>query len=397
MKTAVRNFEYALDQLSRMQGIEITCYSKRRFWDLRRYISYNPIRENHGLREYLMKIADMQAEPVLCEDQNQVMFACVRREDAYFFMGPFTLHHMEMIELHRYYRFYGMERGMEKPLPVITFHEMMAFLGIAAVTLLGEQFSDEEILRANHLDESVRGRDENDKIMFEFQAENEEEYHHTYREEKLLLDCVREGKTKEALELAMRMDRDVGKLSGDELTHWRKLVTVAIALCTRASIEGGLSPAEAYRISDYHIQKSDDCKDIPALIAGRNCAIQDLTERVRRKKHSVKSSYTAAACEYIGNCYREKIYLKDIAEKLKISPSYLSRVFSKDMNMRLQDYIVQVRVERAANLLRYSEENIAAIGDYVNFPSQSYFGKVFKKQMGMTPKEYRERYRLKEF
>lgn len=394
----MRNFEYVLDQLSRMQGIEITCYSKQRFWDLRRYISYNPIRESGGLREHLMEIADAQREPVLYEDSNKVMFACIRREDAYFFLGPFSLHHMEMIELHRYYRFYGMERGMEKPLPVITFHKMMAFLGIAAVTLLGEQFSDREILRANHLDENIGEQDEKDKIMFGFQAEDEEEYHHTYREEKLLLERVRAGMTSEALELSMRMDQEIGKLSRNELEHWRKLVTVAIALCTRAAIEGGLSPAEAYQVSDYHIQKSDGCKDVPALIACRNYAVRDLTERVRRKKESsAKSGYTAAACVYVGNHYREKIYLKDIAEKLKISPSYLSRVFSKDMDMKLQDYIVQVRVERAANLLRYSEERISEIGDYVNFPSQSYFGKIFKKYTGMTPKEYRERYKPKEF
>ena len=67
------------------------------------------------------------------------------------------------------------------------------------------------------------------------------------------------------------------------------------------------------------------------------------------------------------------------------------------MNLRLQDYIVQVRVERAANLLAYSEEPIAAIGDYVNFPTQSYFGKVFKKYKGMTPREYRNKQKPKEF
>ena len=65
--------------------------------------------------------------------------------------------------------------------------------------------------------------------------------------------------------------------------------------------------------------------------------------------------------------------------------------------MTIQEYICKVRVERAANLLRYSDEEISAIALYVNFPSQSYFGKMFRKYMGMTPLEYRKRYGTAEY
>ena len=95
--------------------------------------------------------------------------------------------------------------------------------------------------------------------------------------------------------------------------------------------------------------------------------------------------------------YREKLYLDDIAEKLGISPTYLSRLFKRDTGIRLQDYIVQVRVERAANLLRYSDQTIAEIAQYVHFPSQSYLGKAFRREMHMTPKEYRTRYQTVEW
>lgn len=86
-------------------------------------------------------------------------------------------------------------------------------------------------------------------------------------------------------------------------------------------------------------------------------------------------------------------FLDEIAEHLHINPSYLSRLFSKEMHIRLQDYIVQVRVERAANLLKYSDETIAEIGDYVGFPSQSHFGYTLKKIIGMTPRQYRENHK----
>lgn len=90
-------------------------------------------------------------------------------------------------------------------------------------------------------------------------------------------------------------------------------------------------------------------------------------------------------------------YLDDIAEKMGISPTYLSRLFSKEKGMPLQEYVLKVRVDRAANLLTYSDSSIAEIGDYVNFPSQSYFGRVFKKYTGLTPKQYRNAHKPREF
>lgn len=82
---------------------------------------------------------------------------------------------------------------------------------------------------------------------------------------------------------------------------------------------------------------------------------------------------------------------------LGISASYLSRTFKRETGVILQEFINDVRVERAANLLIYSEESLPGIAEYVNFPSQSYFGKIFKQKMNMTPKQYRERYKPAEF
>lgn len=54
-------------------------------------------------------------------------------------------------------------------------------------------------------------------------------------------------------------------------------------------------------------------------------------------------------------------------------------------------------MDRAANLLKYSEASISEISDYIGFYSQSHFGKVFKQYKKMTPKEFREKNQKKEF
>ena len=54
--------------------------------------------------------------------------------------------------------------------------------------------------------------------------------------------------------------------------------------------------------------------------------------------------------------------------------------------MKIQDYILKFRIERAANLLKYSDASISEISDYVCFNSQSHFGSIFKQYMQMTPR-----------
>ena len=89
--------------------------------------------------------------------------------------------------------------------------------------------------------------------------------------------------------------------------------------------------------------------------------------------------------------------MSEIADTLGLSETYLSRLFKKETGERLQDYIVGVRLEHAANLLKYSEESLSKIAEYVKFPSQSYMGKVFKEKYKMSPRQYREQNRPAEY
>ena len=122
-----------------------------------------------------------------------------------------------------------------------------------------------------------------------------------------------------------------------------------------------------------------------------------MTLQVKKKKEHKASSYVDRCQQYIADHYKEKIYLQDVAEKMDLSETYLSRLFRKETGICFSDYVVDVRLEHAANLLKYSDESIPEIAEYVNFPSQSYMGKIFKKKYNLTPKQYREIYRPVEF
>ena len=73
----------------------------------------------------------------------------------------------------------------------------------------------------------------------------------------------------------------------------------------------------------------------------------------------------------------------------------LSRIFKKETGESIQKYSMHMRIERAENLLKYSEASLTEISEYLCFSSQSHFGKVFKVYKNMTPKQYRDYYKVR--
>ena len=358
---------------------------------------YNPVYNNEALRLGLQHGADAQKTPVVMKDDFYMFYICIRQENTYYIMGPLSMRVMNRTERHRFYHFYGIDEKWEKGLHYHTLMEILQIAGLFAKLMTGQEYTDQQLMDANyHAADWTEEKQE--QVWFDIKSEDEDIYRHTYQEERQILDAVKEGNVMEAVRLSKEMDVNIGRLGKSELEHWRNLSIVSATLCARAAIEGSVMPAVAYRLSGFYINKITACQDVAQILVYRNHAIEELTKRVQeQKERSHASNYTEQCKDYIYKNYREKIYLEDIADILGISSSYLSRLFKKETGIGLQDFINDVRVEKAANLLIYSDETLSGIAEYVNFPTQSYFGKIFKQKMQMTPKQYRERHKPAEF
>lgn len=78
-----------------------------------------------------------------------------------------------------------------------------------------------------------------------------------------------------------------------------------------------------------------------------------------------------------------------IAKKLFMNPEYLSHLFHKKSGQSLNSYILNERLALAKKLLVSSHMSLQEISEYTGFSSSSYFHKLFKKEIGMTPRQYR--------
>ena len=129
----------------------------------------------------------------------------------------------------------------------------------------------------------------------------------------------------------------------------------------------------------------------------RNRAIEELTGRVSEKLKRPHTFNHVERCKnYIREHYRERITLEDAAALVALSPPYLSRLFKRETGVCFQDYVNLERVNHAAELLLYSDLSLPEIAEYVHFPNQSYFGKIFKRIKNTTPRAYRDKYKNRE-
>lgn len=95
----------------------------------------------------------------------------------------------------------------------------------------------------------------------------------------------------------------------------------------------------------------------------------------------------------IENNYHDPDFgLAQAAESLQLSGSYLSRLFKEKMNKNFIDYLMELRLERAKDLLQNTNLKIEKVANKVGFVNHNYFGQVFKRLTGLTPRQYRQQY-----
>jgi len=90
------------------------------------------------------------------------------------------------------------------------------------------------------------------------------------------------------------------------------------------------------------------------------------------------------------------LYLQNIADTLKVSATYLGRIFKSVDGVKISDYIHQVRIERAKNLLLTTDMSISEIAEMVGYGADSTFYRIFKRIYHIAPKEFVLKYSLRQ-
>lgn len=89
--------------------------------------------------------------------------------------------------------------------------------------------------------------------------------------------------------------------------------------------------------------------------------------------------------------YKEDFSLQDLAEMMKISPTYLSRLLKNEIGVSFIEYLTQVRIEKAIQMMSDPTIKLYEVAEKVGYSNQHYFSTTFKKAVGLSPAEYRKK------
>lgn len=239
------------------------------------------------------------------------------------------------------------------------------------------------------VDETLAGQQEDGVVRVPFKLEQQ------------ILLLIASGDTKKLLSYYKKLilvDPDltfvVGRLSKNNLQHFKYMAVSSIALVCRVAIIKGTPEATAYSISDDAIQHIDSQKDSESVLKYLVKTVHLYTSLIdKHQKNTLYSKPIRDSIEYIVANLRKKITFDALVAHTHYNRDYIARLFKKETGMSATDYILNLRIQAAMDMLLEGQAS-SEIAYNLQFCSQSYFIKQFKKVTGLTPKDYLNLYQV---
>ena len=212
------------------------------------------------------------------------------------------------------------------------------------------------------------------------------------REHELVEKFFKNGTVEEVDSFLDELFQNIGEQNCKSLLY-RQYVVMDLFFCATDFLENLEIGTE---------ELPEECRDINQIVEKAGNA-QSLRHQIGilfsetmmlRDGHSKKkySKLLEDAKAFIDENYKhDDMSLNMVAAQVNISPSYFSTIFSNEMGQTFVEYLTHVRLEKARELLMCSNMRTAEIGYEVGYKDSHYFSYIFKKVVGCSPKEYRNR------
>lgn len=216
-----------------------------------------------------------------------------------------------------------------------------------------------------------------------------------YEMERILLRFVAEGKPKEMVEFCTNaliqmpdLRIAIGKTSRNKLRQLKYNAVAGITLVCRAAIIGGAPEIECYARSDGAIMRIDETGNELTIYKILVQTAIDYATLVQQSKSGLQHPQIVRKCvQYIASHTHQSITLDQLAEGSEYSKEYIAKLFRKHVGMSISEYIQKTRIDEAKELLQQGK-SCGEVACILNYTSQSYFIRQFKKQTGITPKMF---------
>lgn len=208
--------------------------------------------------------------------------------------------------------------------------------------------------------------------------------------EKAFLKSIHQSDKAEAQHLLNELLGHILFVSGQQLEQVKSRICELLVLTGRAAIDAGADAESTLRLCHQSRMEIEAAGGIEEMCLSLSETVNSLMDSIFRYSDVRHAQAIHLCMQYIETHYYEKITLDQLAEMVYLSPAYLSRIFKKETGTTFNDYLIQVRIGKAKSLLHHKDLRVTDIAEAVGFDDQSYFTKVFRRIVGVTPLKYRQ-------
>ena len=210
--------------------------------------------------------------------------------------------------------------------------------------------------------------------------------------ERALIRQMRLGEFETCRDLLSQLVDYLLEVSYDppEMVHTR--FVELIALVSRAVIETGASSARVLQISHEQVMALNGLRSGSELKEWTLKTLEALQEEVSLK--APRDQVVERALRFMDeNFHRPELQLKEVAEAAHVSPSHLAHLLRTHVGASYVKYMTLLRMEEGKRLLAETDLKVAVIAGRAGYDDPAYFYRVFRREVGVTPAQYRRRAR----
>ena len=159
-------------------------------------------------------------------------------------------------------------------------------------------------------------------------------------------------------------------------------------LLSRVALEGGANVDSVFRMNEQFISLINDKNTIESISLLLLDVVKGFMDAMFYQKDK-GNLYVREALGYIASHYTEPLRVGDVSRRLGLNADYFAAMFHKTVGESFNSYLMRVRVEQSKHLMLSTSDPLTDIAVATGFTDQSYYCRVFKKYVGLSPRQYR--------
>lgn len=208
--------------------------------------------------------------------------------------------------------------------------------------------------------------------------------------EEAFLAAVKRGDRENAKRLLNELLGYIFFSTGGDFAKIKIMIYDLLVLLCRCAIHAGTDQEKTMAATNRYYLEIQQIQDFDRLCQWMTQVVNTTMDSIFDFGGVRHAGVIHRSVQYIHGHYAQHLTLEDMAQQAYLSPAYFGRIFKEGMGESFSAYLTRVRIEHSKELLRYETIRLTDIAQLVGFEDQSYFSRVFKRIVGMSPRQYRE-------